>query len=275
MTRTLVFLFFTQLAVGGAWTMLLVPLREAGPSFFRFNGLLASACLILALWAGPYGVFNLAGLSALRPQPWITALFGLSAGALLAHVWAVLSDRIPWDRRFLLAAALAGSAALVGDGLLHRSAQIPLWWETVLLPAFFLTSALFLGSVCFAMILGHWYLISPALSIRPLRRATRLILVSLTAKGILFGVALYLYATAADPARQQTIHAFLGAGGFFLWARALFGIVGPAVLSLMIWSTVKIRSTQSATGLLYVATVLVLIGELLSKFLLYATSVPV
>ncbi|MSS72149.1 MAG: hypothetical protein EXS64_11755 [Candidatus Latescibacteria bacterium] len=275
MTRTLVFLFFTQLAVGGAWTMLLVPLREAGHSFFRFNGLLAAACLALALWAGPYRVFGPAGLSALSPQLWIIALFGLCAAALLAHVWAVLSDRIPWDRRFLLTAALAGSAALVGDGLLHRSAQAPLWWETVLLPVFFLTSALFLGSVCFAMILGHWYLISPALSIRPLRRATRLILVSLTVKGILFGVALYLYATAADPARQQTVRTFLGAGGFFLWARALFGLVGPAILSLMIWSTVKIRSTQSATGLLYVATILVLIGELLSKFLLYATSVPV
>jgi hypothetical protein len=201
------------------------------------------------------------------------ALFGLSAGALLAHVWAVLSDWAPWDRRFLLAAALAGSVALVGDGLLHRSAQ--LWWEALLLPAFFLTSALFLGSVCFTMILGHWYLVSPALSIRPLRRATRMILVSLAAKGILFGAALYLYATAADPVRQQTVQTFLGAGGFFLWARALFGIVGPAILSLMIWSTVKIRSTQSATGLLYVATILVLIGELLSKFLLYATSVPV
>lgn len=275
MTRTLVFLFFTQLAVGGAWTLLLVPLREAGHSFFRFNGLLAAGCLALALWAGPHRVFDPAGLSTLRPQPWIAALFGLSAAALLAHVWAVLSDRIPWDRRLLLTSALAGSAALIGDGLLHRSAQVPLWWETVLLPAFFLTSALFLGSVCFAMILGHWYLISPALSIRPLRRATRLILVSLAAKGVLFGVALYLYATAADPIRQQTIRAFWGAGGFFLWARALFGIVAPAILSLMIWSTVRIRSTQSATGLLYVATVLVLIGELLSKFLLYATSVPV
>jgi hypothetical protein len=38
---------------------------------------------------------------------------------------------------------------------------------------------------------------------------------------------------------------------------------------------VRIRSTQSATGLLYVATVMVLIGEMLAMFLLYATSVPV
>ncbi len=275
MTRALVFLFFTQLAVGGAWTLTLVPLQEAGHSFFRFNGLLAAACLILALWAGPYRALDPAGLLTVRLQPWTVALFGLSAVALLAHVWAVLSDRVPWDRRFLLASAVSGSLALVGDGLLHRAPQVPLWWEAVLLPLFFLTSALFLGSVCFAMILGHWYLVSPALSIRPLRRATRLILASLTAKSLLFGLALYLYATAADPARQETVRAFLGAGGFFLWARALFGIVAPAILSLMIWSTVKIRSTQSATGLLYVATVLVLIGELLSKFLLYSTSVPV
>jgi hypothetical protein len=275
MARTLVFLFFTQLAVGGAWTMLLIPLREAGHGFFRFNGLLAVAFLALAMWAGPYGAPDLAGLSALHLQPWTVTLFGISAAALLAHVRAVLSGRLPWDRRLLLLSALAGSAALVGDGLLHRAAQTPVWWETLLLPLFFLASALFLGSVCFTMILGHWYLVSPALSISPLRRATLLILASLAAKLLLFGIAIYLYGTVADPARQMTVRAFLGAGGFFLWARVLFGLVAPAILSLMIWSTVKIRSTQSATGLLYVATVLVLIGELFSKFLLYSTSVPV
>ena len=119
MARTLVFLFFTQLAVGGAWTMLLIPLREAGHGFFRFNGLLAVAFLALAMWAGPYGAPDLAGLSALHLQPWTVTLFGLAAAALLAHVRAVLSGRLPWDRRLLLLSALAGSAALVGDGLQH------------------------------------------------------------------------------------------------------------------------------------------------------------
>jgi len=275
MARTLVFLFFTQLAVGGVWTMLLVPLREAGHGFFRFNGLLASAFLALALWAGPYGTPDMTGLLAFHLRPWAVVLFGLSTLALLAHVWAVLSDRPAWARRCLLTSALAGSAALVANGLLARSVQAPIWWEAVLLPLFFLASALFLGSVCFGMILGHWYLISPALSIGPLRRAALLILASLTAKLLLFGLALYLYGTSADLPRQAAVRAFWGPGGFFLWMRALFGLLAPAILSVMIWSTVKIRSTQSATGLLYVATVLVLIGELLSKFLLYATSVPV
>ena len=275
MGRTLVFLFFTQMAVGGAWTLLLVPLREAGHGFFRFCGLLAVVCLGLALWAGPHPFPDLAGLAARTPSSWSAALFGLCALGLLAHVWAVLSDRTPWDRRFLLSSALVGSAGLVADSLGYCGRHVSPPWEPLFLPLFFLSSALFLGAVCFAMILGHWYLISPALSIQPLRRATRLIIASLTAKLILFGAALYLYGAGEDPVRQEMVRSFLGPGGFFLWARALFGLLAPAILSFMIWSTVKIRSTQSATGLLYVATVMALIGEMLSKFLLYSTTLPV
>jgi len=50
--------------------------------------------------------------------------------------------------------------------------------------------------------------------------------------------------------------------GIFVWMRFLFGIVGPASLMGFIWKTVEIRSTQSATGILYVQLFLVLSGEL-------------
>jgi len=37
---------------------------------------------------------------------------------------------------------------------------------------------------------------------------------------------------------------------------------------------VRIRSTQSATGLLYVTVVLVLIGEMISRFLWITVGIP-
>ena len=54
----------------------------------------------------------------------------------------------------------------------------------------------------------------------------------------------------------------------------MWGIVGPLALSYFIWKTADMRSNQAATGLLYVALVFVLIGELLSSFLTVATGFP-
>jgi hypothetical protein len=60
---------------------------------------------------------------------------------------------------------------------------------------------------------------------------------------------------------------------FFLF-RVLWGIVGPIALSWFIWKTADMKSNQAATGLLYVALVFVLIGELLSSYLTVATGFP-
>ena len=63
--------------------------------------------------------------------------------------------------------------------------------------------------------------------------------------------------------------------GIFFWQRVLFGLAGPAVLSYLTRETAKIRSTQSATGILYVDFFTVVVGEVLAKYILLATRVPV
>jgi len=57
--------------------------------------------------------------------------------------------------------------------------------------------------------------------------------------------------------------------------RVLFGLAGPAILSYLTWETAKIRSTQSATGILYVDFFTVVVGEVLAKYIVLATHVPV
>jgi hypothetical protein len=61
-----------------------------------------------------------------------------------------------------------------------------------------------------------------------------------------------------------------------LWlpVRWLVGIVGPLVFGWMAYSAAKIRSTQSATGILYVAVVCTILGELLSMLLTRQTGLP-
>ena len=51
-------------------------------------------------------------------------------------------------------------------------------------------------------------------------------------------------------------------------------LVIPVVLAAMIWSTVQLRHTQAATGLLYLGVVAVLFGEFFSKFLLFSVKLP-
>ena len=70
-------------------------------------------------------------------------------------------------------------------------------------------------------------------------------------------------------------HYILSVGGIFFWQRVLFGLLGPAVLSWLTWETAKIRSTQSATGILYVDFFTVVVGEALAKYIVLATRVPV
>jgi hypothetical protein len=45
------------------------------------------------------------------------------------------------------------------------------------------------------------------------------------------------------------------------------GFLGPLVLGVLAWQTARIRSTQSATGILYVVVILCFLGELTSQLL--------
>ena len=63
--------------------------------------------------------------------------------------------------------------------------------------------------------------------------------------------------------------------GIFFWQRVLFGLFSPGLLSYLTWETAKIQSTQSATGILYVDFFTVIVGEVLAKYLLLSTTIPV
>jgi hypothetical protein len=49
--------------------------------------------------------------------------------------------------------------------------------------------------------------------------------------------------------------------------RVGIGLLIPSVFALMAWSCVKLRSTQSATGILFFTSILVIIGELTAQHL--------
>ena len=76
---------------------------------------------------------------------------------------------------------LAGVAALFVLGMIFRPLAAAGPAEAFAVGSFF-ASALALGGVMTAMWLGHWYLVTPALSEKPLRFATTLVLIGILAQ---------------------------------------------------------------------------------------------
>jgi hypothetical protein len=112
-----------------------------------------------------------------------------------------------------------------------------------------------------AMILGHWYLIMRGLSFSYFRQATFQLLVALGVRTIGFGVASYYVF------HQSAMVAGAPVDMLFFSMRILWGIVVPSVFAFMAWRCALIGSNQAGTGLLYIAEVAVLIGEILAGFL--------
>ncbi len=130
---------------------------------------------------------------------------------------------------------------------------------------FCLSSALLLGPVTFLMILGHWYLVTPKLSVQPLKTGLKYCWIVLLMKIIW---STFNSLQNADYFAAGTMEA----GGYaFNWMmllmRYLWGYLVIGVMSYYTWRLVKIRSTQSATGILYAMTFFVFVGELISIYL--------
>ena len=90
-------------------------------------------------------------------------------------------------------------------------------------------------------------------------------------------VAIVLVVAAGVPlATGQSLRRYVtSVDGIFFWQRMLFGLAAPAVLGYLTWETAKIRSTQSATGILYVDFFTVEVGEVLACYLLLSIGLAV
>jgi hypothetical protein len=120
-----------------------------------------------------------------------------------------------------------------------------------------------------AMLLGHWYLVTPRLPEKPLREVIALLLVALALQAILLAPNLALPRDTI----VNSIDVPIGMNPFF-WMRVGGGLAFPMVLTYMAYDSSGIRAMQSATGLLYIAMALVISGEVLAKGLLFVTAVP-
>ncbi len=156
----------------------------------------------------------------------------------------------------------------------------------------FFAAAMTLGGVMTAMWLGHWYLVTPALSEKPLQFATTLVLIGVVIQivaALAMGPATISSSktsTATAPVVKPAATATPAPHGtavvkpanvpviapvsttVIVWLRILVSFVLPLVLGSLAWILIRGRSFQSATGMLYLIVVCTLAGEGLARGLL-------
>ncbi len=124
-------------------------------------------------------------------------------------------------------------------------------------------SALALGTSVTALVLGHWYLVTPRLSARPLRRLCDLAIASLV---VLTGFALwYVWMNPDATAFGPNVPIFRWTG-FVAVTLFPIGVTIAARLCCEEWP--RGRAIQAATGLLYITAALVLTGALAGNMVL-------
>jgi hypothetical protein len=245
-------IFCLRLTSGMLACLLLLSAAQVNPRFFRTHfltalGLTALAAVFLRDVAGPWLWTTLAGvlvLTALGSMAWMLE------GAPGGQVWT-------------LATVPLALSALLQTGYCVREQGEP-WWLVV----DDLTAAALLGSALTAMLMGHSYLIAPAMSLTPLYRLLGALAASTAVRICVATVGLWLWTSAAGGSSLDP--------EMILWLAVRWGIgfLGPLALCWMAWETTRIRSTQSATGILYVVVILCFLGELTGQLLLARTSYP-
>jgi hypothetical protein len=235
--------FAVRLACGLAALLLVTRWRDVPPRFFRTHCQVILALLVLA------------ALDASRIAGGRSLMVLVIATAVLAYLatvaWGLGLPRIALPFTFLIA---TGTAAVLTMASRASAPEVWAWAASARV-----ASAVLLGSTLSAMLLGHYYLTAPAMSMEPLRRFVLCMAIALALRGTLglasaaLGIDHGSSAGTIDTAMRVS--------------RWVVGYLGPIVATFLAWRTVQIRSTQSATGILYTAMILVLFGELTALIL--------
>jgi hypothetical protein len=251
-----------ELAVGGAFLMWYLDRTEDAPTgflkltaFVDAGAIAFAGVLIPALPKDPRTGLDPSALSAFA-QVLVVVIVLLVA--------QLVTSFLPWKsarEAVGIVAVLAGILDLVLAAI-ARPSQSPFdVFALVALPL----GALALGGADAAMLLGHWYLVTPKLSSGPLQKAA---LVLVGAVGLQIG--LVAVAIARGELTLNMDLAYVVAAGL----RIGVGLFMTLFVALAAWWTARMN-TQASTGLLYVGLGCVLAGEVSARVLFFLTGAAV
>jgi hypothetical protein len=254
MTQIVAHFFLFALAYGTQLFSPVVSTKLTGVGFYKLGTSIVLASLVLTLGID---YFMAPGLSQLE--------LGCYGFLILSNVFTYIfhRDQKTWPMWILLGFQVIVFSVLAFNVFAFN----PLWIM------FFFLSMTLLGISNFSMILGHYYLVVPKLSEEPLIYClyifwTALFLKIISSLAVIFSFGLpYL--------QEGTL---LGDGYLYNWLfismRYLWGYLAPLVLSFFTFRLCRMRSIQSATGVLYIVEFFVIVGELISIYLMGKHGLP-
>ena len=253
-TQIIIHFFLLSLAFGTQFFAPVVSTKLTGVGFYKLGTTIVLAGLVLA-----FGVdfFMDPGLAPI--EMWC---YGILIGS---NVFTSIFHR---DEKSLLMWGIYLLQIITFTTLVfHVFAFNPVWI------VFFFMSMTILGISNFSMILGHYYLVVPKLSEEPLIYCLFIMWICFFLKIISSLAVIFSF---GQP--YLTEGSTLGDGYMFNWLfismRYLWGFVAPVILSFFTFRLCKIRSTQSATGVLYIVEFFVIVGELISVYLMAKHGLP-
>lgn len=240
--------FALRLVCGISLMWVLMPRERITSGFFRIQMLLALALSVLAAVAmSPFADPSVS--APILPSNFARVLCGVLAGVCFigSVVWKL--GRRQAGSICVFAVALLSTAILLLSSVSWQVLVTPLG---ALIIVSEIATALLIGGATAGMLLGHWYLTAPTMSIDPLDRVNTW-----------FGSAAGLRLCISAAGLIFAWHALDGgAPAVWLSLRWLAGIFGPIILALMVRRILRYRNTQAATGVLFVGVIVTFIGEL-------------
>jgi hypothetical protein len=134
----------------------------------------------------------------------------------------------------------------------------------------FVPAALVSGSALAGMLLGHWYLVAPNLSFRPLRRAIDIVFIAVALQA---AVIVLVVLTSASTVRSELL--WSGDAVPFWLLVVGSGIVFTTGVALLTRHFARIRANQPATAMLYVLIISVVMGVVPAHLLFFVTGAPI
>jgi hypothetical protein len=246
-------LFCLRLATGLCASLLILSPSQINPRFYRTHFLtILGFALAAAILLFDKGIPLLTLLLAM----------GMASAFLGSIVWSL--HGAPGGRLAVAATLICLVAAfLVLDlGAGHNGGAVQ---GPTLHLANNLASAWLLGTATTAMLMGHSYLIAPAMSLTPLLRLLAALATAVFFQAALAGWSLWSWTHEQSSVNLENVTVY------WLPLRWSMSFLGPLLFGWMAWQSARIRSTQSATGILYVVVVLCFLGELTGQLLLSET----
>lgn len=238
--------------------------------FYRFN--LGISCFILSLgFLASLLLSPLEPLNILLLSIWLTALLGITWFQWKQQYLRVIYVSLPSIFGVFVTGLIVTSRYAYQSEIINSLISVSPYWMIILT----LFGGVTLGLALYTMVLGHWYLNVSKLPISILSRAVYIYSLLLC---IRLGWDAVQFATQSIQIQGQPLPLYLFISptywrietldGLLVAVAVFFGSLFPLLASLLVQSTLRAKSTQAATGILYVVVVAAIIGDFSYRFFL-------